>query len=57
MVVARLRLHSGVMTIAAYLTGLRWVDEPVLAAGQLRQGGGSSTSCGLGAAANFRANS
>jgi hypothetical protein len=26
------------MTIAAYLTGLRWVDEPVLAAGQLRQG-------------------
>jgi hypothetical protein len=28
------------MTIAAYLTGLRWVDEPVLAAGQLRQGRG-----------------
>ena len=40
MVVARLRRHSGAMTIAAYLTGLRWVDEPVLAAGQLRQGRG-----------------
>jgi hypothetical protein len=26
------------MTIAAYLNGLRWVDEPVLAAGALRQG-------------------
>src|SRR5689334_12068397 len=38
MVVLPLRRHSGAMTIAAYLTGLRWVDEPVLAAGQLRQG-------------------
>src|SRR5690348_1443080 len=32
--------HSCGMTIAAYLTGLRWVDEPVLAAGRLRQGAG-----------------
>ena len=40
MVVLPLRRHSGAMTIAAYLTGLRWVDEPVLAAGQLRQGRG-----------------
>ena len=38
MVALPLRRHSGAMTIAAYLTGLRWVDEPVLAAGQLRQG-------------------
>jgi hypothetical protein len=27
------------MTIAAYLAALRWVDEPVIAAGRLRQGG------------------
>ena len=38
MVALPLRRHSAAMTIAAYLTGLCWVDEPVLAAGQLRQG-------------------
>ena len=30
--------HSGRMSIGTYLTALRWVDETVLAAGQLRQG-------------------